>query len=293
MRLSQSSSAAPTAWHLRQARRLREARARQRASAKPTPWGREGGTRASGRRSGTPGRSPRGGRRRSCGCCAWPATNGSRARGGDDLAGGVARPARRVKALHAGAGAERVLHLLPGNAARGIGRHARALVAADAEGLVAVARRAVGCVAARVDAVQRDVVRRMDVERADHAVVAVEALAAAVAAQAVALVAPGRLVIGAEGRGVRVEAAQRSRRHQQPGAAGRDRAARRQVHLEPAVGQREVAGAAARGRLLLGARCGTRGRAPSSADRRAWPAPRSRGRGRARSRCRGWRVAGG
>src|SRR3954454_13875702 len=135
----------------------------------------------------------------------------ARARRRDDLAGSVARPARRVKALHAGAGPERVPHRLAGHAARRIRGDAGALVAADAKGLVAVARRAVGRVAARVGAVERDVVRRVDVERAHHTVVAVEALALTMAVEAIAHVAARRLVIGAEARRMRVEPAQRAR----------------------------------------------------------------------------------
>src|SRR5581483_8734357 len=101
----------------------------------------------------------------------------ARARRRDDFAGGVARPARRVKTLQAGAGPERVAHRLARHAARRIRGAARTLMAADTERLIAMARRAVGCVAARVGAVERDVVRRVDVERAHHAVVAVETLA--------------------------------------------------------------------------------------------------------------------
>src|SRR5262249_46267238 len=53
-------------------------------------------------------------------------------------AGRVARPARRVKALEARAGAEWILRLAAGQSALGIGRDAETLVAAEAEGLVAM-----------------------------------------------------------------------------------------------------------------------------------------------------------
>ena len=109
------------------------------------------------------------------------------------------------KLLEPGAGAERVVRPPAGDPPLGVGRHARALVAADAERLRAVARRAIGHVAARVDRVQRHVVDGVNVGRLHHAAVAVDAVVALVAAQAVALLAPGRGVVAPERRPVRVE----------------------------------------------------------------------------------------
>src|SRR5262249_43027442 len=88
-------------------------------------------------------------------------------------AGLVARPPRRVEALELRPGAERVLRLATGQAALGIGGDARALVAPEAEGLVAVARPAVRHVPARIVAMQGNVVGGVNVERADHTSVAI------------------------------------------------------------------------------------------------------------------------
>src|SRR5215510_11015638 len=71
-----------------------------------------------------------------------------RARRGDDGAARVARPAGRVEALEPGPGAERVVGPPPRHAPLRIGGDPRALVAADAERLCAMASRAVGRVAA-------------------------------------------------------------------------------------------------------------------------------------------------
>ncbi len=138
----------------------------------------------------------------------------------------------------------------PRQTARRIGRHPRPLVAADAEGLQPVARRTVGDVAARVGDMERDVVRRVDVGRLDHAAVAVDAVVAAVAREAIALVAPRLRVVAAEGRAVRVEPAQRPGRLEQPHPARRDRRRRGQLDLQPTVRLGQVAGAAAGGRLI-------------------------------------------
>src|SRR6185436_20362092 len=87
-----------------------------------------------------------------------------RSRRRDRSAAGVARPARRMERLHAGAGTERVVRTATGQTALRIGPDARSLVASDAERLCrAVAGRAVGHVAARVDRMQGNVVRRVDV----------------------------------------------------------------------------------------------------------------------------------
>src|SRR6185436_2931044 len=59
----------------------------------------------------------------------------------------------------------------------------------------AVAGGAVGAVTPGVVAVQRDVVSRVDVGRLDHAAVAIDAVGAAVAAEAVALLPTGQLVL--------------------------------------------------------------------------------------------------
>jgi len=58
-----------------------------------------------------------------------------RSRRRDRSAAGVARPARRMERLHAGAGAERVVRTATGQTALGIGPDARSLVASDAERL--------------------------------------------------------------------------------------------------------------------------------------------------------------
>src|SRR6185436_3437410 len=118
-----------------------------------------------------------------------------RSRRRDRSAAGVARPARRMERLHAGAGAERVVRTATGKTTLGIGPDARALVASDAERLCAVAGRAVGHVAARVDRMQGNVVGRVDVGRAHDAAVAVDAIVALVARQAVALFAAGDGVV--------------------------------------------------------------------------------------------------
>src|SRR5687767_10062110 len=73
---------------------------------------------------------------------------------------------------------------------RGLGlvADAGAGVAAGAEGLLPVARAAVGGGAARVDAVQRHVIAAVEVQGLDHAVVAIDAVLARVAALAILLV---------------------------------------------------------------------------------------------------------
>ena len=110
------------------------------------------------------------------------------------------------------------------------------------------------------------------------AAVAVDALVAAVAGEAVALVAPGLRVVAAEGRPVRVEPAQR-----RPTArAGRCRPAAivagvaRFTCSRPSGCVRWQAPQRAVAAAPRACRCGSRGSSPSAAGRRASPSPPSR-----------------
>ena len=193
----------------------------------------------------------------------------------------------RVELLEPGPGAERVVRAPPGQPALGIGGDPRAAGGSRRRTTGAVAGRAVGRVPARVDHMQRDVVGRVDVGRPDHAAVAVDAVVALVAGQAVALVAPGL----ARGRVRKVGPwasmpRKRARRHQRPRAARRHRrrrwpASSSAARPAPSGGRRSSARSPA-------CRRDSRGRSPSSAGRRASPAPAPcrRWRGRARRRCR-------
>ena len=131
-----------------------------------------------------------------------------------------------------------------------------------------MARRAVGRVAARVDDVQRDVVRRVDVGRAHHAAVAVDALVAAVAGEAVA---PRRgrpaLVVAAEASAV----ARRSRAASPTAPAGPVRRGRvaPPSPASPSAGRPARSGGRRRSGRSPACRRGSRGSSPSSADRRA------------------------
>ena len=207
----------------------------------------------------------------------------------------VARPARRVELLERRARPERVVRLPPGQPPLGVGGDAGPLVAADAERLQPVAGRAVRGVAARVGRRAATRSRTGGCRAAHDPAVAVDALVAAVAGEAVALVAPDlrcgrvRKVGPCASRPV-----QRARRHRAGRVPpGRHRGRRAELDLagarRPRRGGRRVQRAVAclpswQPRQL--AIIGRSARVTIACRRR-------RSRGRARRRCRARRAAGG
>ena len=165
---SQSSSSAPGAWHLRQARWLRADRNRQRAVApKFGPVGREGRPpRRVGRMAGEAAVLAVAGDAGADVALGRPANGWPRAAWTAPRRSGRAPTPAGGSCLSPVPVPNGFVRPPAGEPPLGVGGDARALVAADAERLRPVARRAVGRVAARVDRVQRNVVRRVNVGRA-------------------------------------------------------------------------------------------------------------------------------
>src|SRR6186713_895145 len=120
---------------------------------------------------------------------------------------------------------------------RRVAGHAQALVTSHAEGLPAMARRAVRLIAPRIESVATYVVPAVNVERLDHSVVTALTVRLRVAALAVVLFVARRHPVIATKAHAMIVAAQLARRHQQ---------SRSEAHLERAVALLNVAGRAAR-----------------------------------------------